>query len=83
MKKNNDQISKKDSPREYRKNFKKELEKDKSIIYYKFNKPGNVKQECPIAMKFSKFSKKKKGKAMKVIWSDRKNNSSKKDEEVE
>ena len=47
------------------------------------NKPRHVKQECPLANKFSKFFKKKKGKAMKATWSDIKDCSSKEDEEVE
>ena len=65
-KKNNDQISNEDSQRDYMKDFEKEFEKDKSIICYKCNKPSHIKKDCPIAKKFSKFLKKKKGKVMKA-----------------
>ena len=44
MEKNKDQISKEDSLIEYKKDFKKEISKDKSIICYKCNKLGHVKQ---------------------------------------
>ena len=58
MKKNKDQVSNEDSPREYKKDFQKEYKKDKLIICYKCNKLGHVKEEYALAKKLSKFPKK-------------------------
>ena len=81
-KKNREKVSKEEFKKEFKKDSKKDSKKDISIICYKCNKPGHMKQDCLFVKKYSKYSNKKKIKAMKATWSDGDDSTSKEDDEV-
>ena len=82
-KKNREKVSKEEFKKEFKKDLKKDSKKDTSIICYKYNKLGHMKQDCPLVNKYSKYSKKKKEKAMKATWSDSDDNTFKEEDDLE